>query len=383
MFVVLANATLANYFQGGGHWTWFLQYPLGLRQLGHRVFWLEIMPSTENAEADRLAVRNFFGRLSEFGLERDAAVAVTPNPPMHDTDQAQLFGRTAVELGALSRDADLLWNFWYALQEPLLLRFRRRAFIDVDPGHLQICAELGACKLDRHDTYLTIGLNAGEEHCQIPTLGLKWRPFRPFVHLPSWNVGADPGPEAPFTSVTQWKWEELHYQNRVLSLSKREAYLRYLTLPMRTRRRFELAANVGEADPTGDRELLRRNGWSVVNPHEVAPTPAAYCRFIQNSRAEFNCPKPIHLELKTGWLSDRSLGYLASGRPVLAEDTGFTSKLSAGRGLLAFRNLDEAADAVAAVDENYAQQSRAAREIAETYFDSRRCLNEMLSACEP
>ena len=383
MFVVLANATLATYFQGGGLWAWLLQYPLGLRQLGHRVFWLEIMPSTGNAESDQLAVRNFFGRFAEYGFERDAAVAVMRNPPMQDTDQAQLFGRSTAELEAVARDADLLWNFWYALQEPFLLRFRRRAFIDVDPGHLQICAALGACKLGAHDAYLTVGLNADEKDWQVPTLGLKWRPFRPFVHLPSWNVGADPGPEAPFTSVTQWQWEELHYQNRVFSLSKREAYLRYLTLPRRTRRRFELAANIGETDPTGDRELLQRNGWSVVNPHEVAPTPDAYCNFIQNSRAEFDCPKPIHVELKTGWLSDRSIGYLASGRPVIAEDTGFTTKLSVGNGLLAFRNLDEAADAVAKVDADFARQSRAAREIAETYFDSRRCLNEMLAACEP
>jgi hypothetical protein len=383
MFVVLANATLANYFQGGGLWAWLLQYPLGLKQLGHRVFWLEVMPSTGNAESDELAVRNFFGRFAEFGLERDTAVAVMRNPPMEYTGQAQLFGRSAAELDAVARDADLLWNFWYALQEPFLLRFRRRAFIDVDPGHLQICAELGAFKLGRHDTYMTVGLNVGEEHCQVPTLGLKWRTFRPFVHLPSWNVSADPGREAPFTSVTQWQWEELHYQNRVLSLSKREAYLRYLELPSRTRRRFELAANIGQIDPTGDRELLQRNGWSVVNPHQVAPTPAAYCKFIENSRGEFNCPKPIHVDLKTGWLIDRSVGYLATGRPVVAEDTGFTSKLSVGNGLLAFRNLDEAADAVAKVDANYAQQSRAAREIAEACFDSRRCLTEMLSACEP
>jgi hypothetical protein len=382
MFVVLANATLANYFQGGGHWAWFLQFPLGLRQLGHRIFWLEIMPSTGNAGSDQLAVRNFFGRLAEFGLERDAAVAVMRNPPMQDTCQAQLFGRGAAELDAVAHDADLLWNFWFALQEPFLLRFRRRAFIDVDPGHLQICAELGACKLGCHDTYLTVGLNVGEEHCQVPTLGLKWRTFRPFVHLPSWTVSADPGRAAPFTSITHWQWEELHYQNRVFSLSKRESYLRYLTLPRRTRRRFELAANIGEIDPAGDRELLQRNGWSVANPHEVAPTPAAYCKFIQNSRAEFNCPKPIHVDLKTGWLSDRSIGYLASGRPVVAEDTGFSSKLSIGNGFLAFRDLDEAADAVAKVDANYGQQSRAAREIAETYFDSRRCLSEMLSACE-
>jgi hypothetical protein len=383
MFVVLANATLANYFQGGGHWTWLLQYPLGLKQLGHRVFWLEVMRSSNNAEADSQAVRNFFQRMAEFDLERDAAVVVTPNTPMRDIDQAKVHGRSAIELVGISRDADLLWNFWYALEEPFLHRFRRRAFIDVDPGHLQVCVVLGAYTLGDHDTYLTIGLNVGEQSCEIPTLGLQWRPFRPLVHMPSWHVAADPGYRAPFTSITHWTWEELHYQNRVLSLSKRKAYLRYLTLPRITGRRFELAVNIGQADPAGDQDSLHRNGWNVVDPYDVALTPAAYREFIQKSRAEFSCPKPIHLQLNTGWLSDRSAAYLASGRPVVAEDSGFSNKLPVGYGFLAFRNLDEAAAAVAEVDANYQRHSLAARELAETYFDSRRCLSDMLSACEP
>ena len=382
MFVVLANATLANYFQGGGHWTWFLQYPLGLKQLGHRVFWLEVMPSTQDAETDNQAVRKFFGRLAEFGLERDAAVVVTPNRPMRDIEQAKIHGRSAIELAGISRDADLLWNFWYALGEPFLYRFRRRAFIDVDPGHLQVCVALGVCTLGEHDAYLTIGLNVAEERCEIPTLGLKWHSFRPFVHIPSWHVTADPGYYAPFTSVTHWNWEELHYQSRVLSLSKREAYLRYLPLPRITRRRFDLAVNIGDTDPAGDRELLLRHGWNVVDSYDVAPTPASYREFIQKSRAEFSCPKPIHSQLNTGWLSDRSIAYLASGRPVVAGDTGFSNKLPVGYGFLVFRSLDEAAAAVAEVDANYQRHSLAARQLAESYFDSRGCLSEMLSASE-
>jgi hypothetical protein len=286
-------------------------------------------------------------------------------------------------LERIARDADLIWNFWYALQEPFLHRFRRRAFIDVDPGHLQVCVALGACTLGDHDAYLTIGLNVGEEDCGIPMLGLRWRPFLPFVHMPSWRVTADPGPQAPFTSVTHWTWEELHYDNRVLSLSKREAYLRYLTLPGIAKRRFELAANISSADRTGDRELLVSNGWHIVDPHGVAPTPTAYRDFIERSRSEFICPNPIHRELNTGWFSDRSIAYLASGRPAIAEDTGFTSKLPVGDGLLTFRDLDDAAAAVAEVDSNYQRHSRAAREVAEACFDSRRCLDAMLTACEP
>ncbi|HKV55765.1 MAG TPA: hypothetical protein VJN94_14115 [Candidatus Binataceae bacterium] len=382
MLIVLANATLAHYFQGGGHWAWFLQYPLGLKALGHRVFWFEVMPSAGDREADRIKVRNFFGRLAEYGLERDAALAITPNPPLKDLAQGEFYGKSADEVGEIARDADLLWNFWYALEEPWLREFRRRAFIDVDPGHMQVCVALGVIGLGDHHTYLTVGLNAGETDCEIPTLGRQWRPFRPFVHLPSWNVAPGPGPDAPFTSITQWTWEELHYQNRVLSLSKRAGYMPYATLPAIAQRKFELAVNIGPGDPAGDGALLARNGWSIVSPHEAAATPAAYREYIAGSRGEFVCPKPIHLQLNTGWFSDRSVAYLASGRPVVAEDSGFSRKIPSGNGLIAIRGLDEAVHAVAQIDADYARHSRAAREIAEACFDSRLCLSEMIAACE-
>jgi hypothetical protein len=380
MLIALANATMANYLPGGGLWAWYLQYPLGLKHLGHRVFWLEVMPSTGDRGADGEAVRKFFGRLAEYGLERDAAVAVMPHPPLQALEQAEFYGRSASEVGQIALDADLLWNFWYALQEPFLTNFRRRAFIDVDPGHLQVCVALGACALGEHDAYLTVGLNVDDERCGIPRLGKQWQPFRPFAHLPFWQAMADPGPDAPFTSITQWTWEELHCDNRVLSLSKREAYLRYLALPQTSRRRFQLAVNIG-TDTAGDGALLSRHGWEIVHPYQVAFTPESYREFIGRSRAEFVCPKPIHLQLNTGWFSDRSVAYLASGRPVVAEDTGFMAKLPTGAGLLAFHDINEAAAAVAEVDGNYEHHCRAARELTESYFDARRCLSKMLSAC--
>ncbi len=112
----------------------------------------------------------------------------------------------------------------------------------------------------------------------------------------------------------------------------------------------------------------------------MAPTPAAYREFIRASRAEFQCAKPVYRELGTGWLSDRSIAYLASGRPVLAEETGFSEALPVGHGLLAFRSLDEAATGVAEIDSAYEHHSRAARELSEAYFDSRRCLSAMIEA---
>ena len=125
---------------------------------------------------------------------------------------------------------------------------------------------------------------------------------------------------------------------------------------------------------------------SITNDQNDAPSiyhhdVLQYRDYVRKSRAEFLCPKPIHLDLKTGWFSDRSVAYLASGRPVLAEDTGFSAKLPTGLGLIPFRNLDEAVAGVTAIDSDYAKHSRAARELAAELFDSRRCLQAMLTAC--
>ncbi|HSR57566.1 MAG TPA: hypothetical protein VLL57_05225, partial [Candidatus Binataceae bacterium] len=202
-----------------------------------------------------------------------------------------------------------------------------------------------------------------------------------FVYLPMWEPSPDPGPDAPFTSVTQWTWEELYYQGRTLGASKRLAYMRYLDLPVRARRSFELAANVGAKDPVGDRDTLTTWGWRVADPHQVAATPEAYRDYLRASRAEIQCPKPLFRELKTGWVSDRSVCYMALGRPVLAEETGFSRHLPTGRGILTFGDINEAVEGVAEIDGNYTMHSRAAREMACDLFSSERQLNAMIAAC--
>jgi hypothetical protein len=168
--------------------------------------------------------------------------------------------------------------------------------------------------------------------------------------------------------------------DRVLSRSKRDAYLRYLDLPARTGLPFELAANIDPGDETGDRALLASHGWNWVHPHAKAGTPSAYRSYIAGSRAEFLCPKPIYAELRTGWFSDRSVCYLATGRPVVCEDTGFPERIPTGAGLFAFGDTEEAAAAVEDVHANYARHKAAARELAVELFDSRRRLAEMVEA---
>jgi hypothetical protein len=380
--IVLGNQTLAFYPQGGGHWSCFLQYLFGLDALGHDVFWLELLRSTGNRERDRRLIKIFLGRFERYGFKHRCALLLCDQHVAEPTiELTQVFGMSQHRLREIAHDADLLWNFACSLQQPLLSLFKRRVLIDGDPGHIQVSALTRDVGIQDHHAFLTAGTRLHASDCQVPTLGVKWHQFVQFVYLPMWEVAPSPGDNAPFSSVTQWTWEELEFQGQILSVSKRDAYLRYIDLPARARRPFQLAALIHPTDPTGDRELLLQGGWNLVNPHRVARSPSSYQNYIKQSRAEFCCPKPIHKHLKTGWFSDRSACYLASGRPVLAEDTGFSEHLPTGRGLLCFNNLEEALAGVAEIDRDYPQHMRAARELAQEYLNSEKQLPAMLCAC--
>lgn len=379
--IVLGGGFLAGYPEGGGHWTAFLQYLLGLRALGHDAWWLELLQGSGDPARDQWRIDTFFARLAEHGLADRCALLLAPKgvaAPALESAEPHGLGRGA--LSELARSADLLWNFAGALPPPLLNLFRHRVLVDVDPGHLHVSASGLDLGIHEHHAFLTVGSKLHDPDCAVPTLGVPWQRFVPFVHLPLWPRAPDPGRDAPFTSVTQWTWEELWMGGRVLSVSKRDAYLRYLAVPARAGRPFELAANIHPEDRTGDRELLARHGWRLVDPHCVAGSPTTYRDYLRRSRAEFACAKPIYRELRTGWFSDRSAAYLASGRPVLFEDTGIGERLPTGSGLLLFRTLEEAVAAVAELDRDWARHSRAARALAEEVLDARRCLPAMLEA---
>jgi hypothetical protein len=349
---------LIKYLPGGGLWSWFLQYPLGLKALGHDVLWLELLQSSGHRETNLQTIRDFFERLALYDLDRNCAVLLSRDLDHQLFEEAEIFGAERQDLLRSIRTADLLLNFACALRQPLLSLFKRRALLDGDPGHLQVSA-LDYLGIQDHDVLLTVGTRINAPDSLIPKLGRQWHTYDQIIYLPMWQIQPDPGREAPFTSVTQWTWEELHFEGKVLSVSKREAYLRYAHLPRLTNRPLELAANIGDADPAGDRTTLLQNGWRIVDPHQVAFSVDQYREYIRSSRGEFMCPKPIHVQLKTGWFSDRSIAYLASGRPVVAEETGFSERIPTGVGLLSFRD------------------------IAEAFFDTRKCLEALLSACEP
>lgn len=379
MRIVVGGGGLARYPQGGGHWSWALQYLRGLKDLGHEVLLLQFLASTGSRATDRARADAFFARLEEYWAIDSTALLVLPQISDQRPESAEVAGIRASDFWQFVRSAQLLWSLAGGVQPPLRDMFVRRVLVDVDPGHLQLGPDPN--RLRQHDAFLTIGLKVHTPDCLIPTLGVKWHAFTPFVYLRDWERSDEDRADAPFSSVSHWSWGgEVELGSRVISTSKRDAYLRWLDLPRRAGRGFELATKLFREDDSGDWQTLSEHGWSIVDPWEVASTPSRYKTYIASSRAELCCPKPIWRELRTGWFSDRSVAYLASGKPVLAEATGFEDLLPCGAGLIAFRTWEEVLAGVAQIDADYRRHSLAAAEMAAQYFSSRIVLPKMLEA---
>jgi hypothetical protein len=377
--VVLGGCFLAKYPEGGGVWAGIFQYLFALELLGHDVFWLEVLRATGESDADRVRIRRFFEEFDRHGFgDRCALLVVPPGTESRLPPADHAFGRTLEDIKGIARSSDILWNFAGSLDPPLLELFKRRAYIDGDPGIIQIAALTQPLNIELHEVLFTVGANMHAADCEVPTLGRSWHTFLPGVELSRWTVEPAAGPDAAFSSITQWNWGEYHHEGRVLSTSKRDAYLRYVELPRAARRSFELAASIDATDAGGDRPILEANGWRLVDPHIVAGTVEDYVRYIASSRAELSCPKPIYRELRSGWFSDRSACYLAAGRPVLAEETGISGVVPTGSGFVTFTDVESAVAGVQAIDSDYENHSAAARAFAEQFLDARKNVTRML-----
>jgi hypothetical protein len=378
--IVLAHGSLVRYPEGGGNWMCFLQHFLGLRGLGHDVYWLALFNSKGDRSKAERYINVFFDRMKSYGLDDRCAVLLHDDQENPSLDTVNNYGMSKASIEEVARTADLLWNFANSLKPSVSSVFRRRVLIDLDPGLVQVGALSRDMGQNDHEVFLSVGSKLHDPDCEVPTLGLAWHKFLPPVYLPLWNVVPAPR-DAPFTSITEWNWGDMTFAGRQLSISKRDAYCEYLELARRTGQPLELAANICVDKTTDERQILTGAGWRWVDPHQVAGTPSAYQQYISGSRAEICCPKPIYRQLKTGWLSDRSAAYLASGRPVLMGETGISDHFPTDFGLTTFQTLEDAAGRICEINRDYTRHCHAARNFAEEFLDSRRCLGGMLSAC--
>lgn len=345
----------------GGHAWVFAQYVRGFRSLGFDVVFVDVVDP--RAWQPEPAVVELLGG--------SGAVAV-----LGPTGES-VFGMDRPALLAAARRADLLLNVMGYLRDPdVLAAPRRRVFLDIDPGFGQMWHALGlADVLDGHDAYLTVGGCLSDS--EVPSCGREWLPTLPPVHLPDWPF-VQPPEGGSLTTVASWRgpFGPIEYGGRTYGLRVHELR-RFLDLVPRTGASIELALGIDPADEADRRALLDR-GWRLADPLVVAGTPDDYRRYLAASRAELMIAKHLYVATRAGWFSDRSACYLATGRPVLAQDTGFSSFLPVGEGLLAFDDLAGAVDAVADLGERYASHCEAARALAEDRFSTARVLADLL-----
>jgi hypothetical protein len=265
------------------------------------------------------------------------------------------------------------------LEDPEILgRARQRVFVDIDPGFGQIWSDLGLHDPFRgHDVHVTIGENIDGSDCGIPTLGLNWLTTRQPVVLEYWP--ARPANGGRWTSIASWRgaYGPLEYHGKRYGLRVHE-FRKFIELPHLIAEPMEIALEI-HPDEVGDLSRLTDNDWRLADPKAVAGDPWAYQSYLQGSRGEFTVAKNLYVEAKTGWFSDRSICYLASGRPVVAQETGYSGHLPTGEGLLPFTTPEEAVNAIDEVSGNYPRHARAARTLAEEFFASDKVLGRLLA----
>jgi hypothetical protein len=365
----------ANPELGGATWA-VLQFLLGFRRLGHKVVFVESITDSslhpKEVPLGRTRNASYFRRIMlQFGFDSASALLLAGT--------RQTVGLSHEQLRQVAREADVLINISGVLMdEELTGDIPCRVYLDLDPGFIQLWHATQSCdmRLYGHTHFVTIGLAIGRSGCRVPTCGVPWITTPQPMVLSSWPVAQRISFDA-LTTIGHWRSYGSIEHEGVLYGQKAHSLRRFITLPTLTSEKFLLALAIHRDERT-DLAALAANGWHVLNPAQTTSTPADYQRFIQGSKAEFGIAKSGYVVSRCGWFSDRSLCYLASGRPVLAQETGFSNFIPVGEGLFAFESIEDILGAIEALRVNYTRHARAARAIAEELFDSDKVLSRLL-----
>jgi hypothetical protein len=372
--VAIVAGALANKPGTGGEAWVRLSWVLGLQRLGWEVHLVERLGSDDPA-----ARRYFEGVVGAFGLEGWASLL--------DSRGAALVGSDEGEMLEVAGAADVVFDISGHLGPgPLLAAPRRRAYIDLDPGFTQAWhtdpeVDFSVAGYDR---YFTVGQNIGRSGCPVPTGGIEWVSTLPPILLEEWPPAPAPAQSLTFTTVATWRspYGTLTIDGREMSL-KHHQFRRFAELPERVGGvELELALGIHPGD-AADLELLREHGWKLVDPREAAATPQAFRDYVRRSGAEFSVAQGVYVEAATGWFSDRTAAYLASGRPAVVQDTGtealFETRGAEKRlGVVPFDDLDAAVAGIETVRDHYEEHAGAGRDFAEQHLDSDRVLTRVL-----
>lgn len=358
----------------------FLHYLIGLRRLGFDPYYVE--------DSARWI---YDPRLNDMAPDPTGNIAmVLPALKAHGFGDRWCFrgcyegggchGLSEAELTQLYRDADAFLNVTGAQEIRDEHRaIKRRLYVESDPFVAQVKVANGdqgmIDLLAAHDTHFSFGENLGAPDCDTPIKKFCWLPTRQPVAVELWNDNAPTGGRT-YTTITTWhnKGKDIEWRGDTWYWTKDREFAQFLDLPRLRPQQFELATSVGDDVQT----LLRDHGWNQTGSIEVSRDTHAYRDYIQRSRGEFTVARDQYVRPNTGWFSDRSCCYLAAGRPVITQETGFSKLLPSGRGLFGFRTMDDVLQALDAIESDYAGHCRAAREIAAEFFAAEKVVGSLM-----
>ena len=361
-----------------------IHYIVGLQRLGHEVYYIEDSarlpydPTTFEITNDySYALKNLARLAAQFGFENRWAFCARylPDEPCA--------GLSIEKVRELYRTADAILNICGTQEMNADLNASQRIlYVESDPGVEQILVDKGEPKpveyLSRHAKLFTFGENIGRPECPIPTHQFQWLPTRQPVVTDFWKTNAPPAPNALFTTIANWNTSDLkdiEWRGDKYLWSKSLEFLRFIEAPARSGETFEIGTTIRDQAIV---QRFRDSRWHLTNPDRISLEHDDYVAYIRASKGEFTVAKDQYTRLHTGWFSDRSACYLAAGRPVITQETGFTRLYGGKAGLLSFTTLEEIVEHVRAINADYAAHSRVAFEIAKDYFEAEKVVASLL-----
>jgi hypothetical protein len=359
--VKVCLASDALFYPNGGHFWVYLNWALGLRKAGCDVVWLEHCdPARPAGVAEGVELIHQF--LQPYGLGESVALTA-----LHAPAGAQHFSPLGIGDAA---EAEVLISLNKLLPDDVVRRFNKTVLIDIDPGMTQAWIELGQYHLPQYDIHFTVG-----EGVPARAADIEWHHIPPCVALDEWPR-VPPSGDAAFTTVTHWAGKWFSEGGEYYRNDKRAGFLPFLDLPTNTPYALELALPI-TLDPRQEYARLSERGWRLCDSATLSD-PGAYRQYVQHSLGEFSCAKPSYVRLGTAWISDRTVCYLASGKPSVVQHTGASSLLPDTGGLFRFRDFQDAIRCLDAAVANYEENCQMARSLAEEHFDAHKIAARVL-----
>lgn len=374
---------------GGATWD-YLQYPLGLKLMGHDVYYIEdtmlypvYQASGDSWDDCTFGVEYLKKAMAEVGLENNWAY--------RDVASGKIFGMSETKLKSICETADVFINVSSStFLRDEYLNIPVKILIDTDPMFTQyqyyLKQEAGGTEaqaakdyMNAHNLFFTFGLNIGQPDCRIPQFDFNWLTTKKPICLQFWDQPFSPHSKFGFTSIMNWtERPDFIYENESWGQKNKE-FQKFFDLPAASGEKYEIIINrPKDTETTKSMAFLEKCGWTVLSPDHLISDKENYKNFVQSSFAEFSVTKETYIKSNSGWFSGRSAVYLASGKPVLTQDTQWSKYIPSGEGVFAINDLETAIQAVKEVTGNYARHARAAKDIAQEYFDSSKVLADIL-----